>query len=135
METKPPSDAYNLLPRLAWLGLCEQYHQNQANRMVLEWSQAIDDAAKEYENSEGLKRRNADLVRMVDTLRSQLEATNTTSEERLAVIVSQYGASLDEPERSRSLLVEQGRQASSQLALERQDFEEDKRGAETSEEA
>jgi hypothetical protein len=48
METKPPSDAYILLQRLAWLGLCEQYHQNQANRMVLEWSQAIDDAAKEY---------------------------------------------------------------------------------------
>jgi len=106
-----------MLPRLARLGLCEQWHQNQLDTVIRGWSQVIDDVVKAYENSEDLKRHNADLRRALDDLRPQLEPMRVdmaTSRERI------------------SLLVEQVDQAASQIIRERQSFEEYKRDAEAS---
>jgi chromosome segregation ATPase len=57
MEKKPPKEASDFLPRLAQLSLCLDYHQDQADIVADDWQSGIDDAASEYEKSDGLRSR------------------------------------------------------------------------------
>ena len=58
METKPPNEASELLPRLARLSLCEEYHREQKHEVLVKWKGTIEDVLKLYEKCESLKRRN-----------------------------------------------------------------------------
>ena len=57
METKPPNEVSKLLPRLARLSLCNEYHQHQERGVLEKWREAIEDVVKRYEKVERLKSR------------------------------------------------------------------------------
>lgn len=137
METRPPSEAYNFLSQLAWLGLCSQYHQNQTYSVEMEWRAAVDDAVRDYERLDMLTRRNAELSALLNNLDSQLAAardhsdqyrSNYTEAERtraeLATVVDEQRAKMNELEQTKSSLTVQTLELSNQLASERQVLDE-----------
>ncbi|KAK2757002.1 hypothetical protein FQN54_004970 [Arachnomyces sp. PD_36] len=66
MEKKSPLEASVFLRELAQLGLCEKFHQNQAEEVVSEWKYDLEDAMKEYRDDQGRRRQ-------IQLLESQLE--------------------------------------------------------------
>jgi chromosome segregation ATPase len=63
MAVTPPDEVTDkILSRLARLSLCEDYHQNQKNRILDEWDEKVDAATKVYKRLEKLKTRCSELI-------------------------------------------------------------------------
>jgi hypothetical protein len=64
MESKPPNEVFDMLPRLARLSLCEEQHKSnkgQREGVVAMWADALEDVVEEYDKAKKLKKRNQSL--------------------------------------------------------------------------
>ncbi len=87
MEEQPPNKAVKSLEKLAYLSLCEEYHQNQADNMVENWKSAVFEAGKEYEEGMGLRKKNQALQKKL----VQEEAKTEELEEKIQDLQARIG--------------------------------------------
>jgi chromosome segregation ATPase len=88
MERRPPNESIQSLRELAGLSLCQDYHQDQASKMVSQWRTAIIEAAVEYENVQELKRR----IRSLEESLATEEVKTEELQRKVAELQDQVGS-------------------------------------------
>ncbi len=81
MATRQPSQVGDLLPQLAQLSLCQDWHRGQRYEVVARWTALIRDVAEEFEHTSALQEENGQL-------RNQL-ASSHQERERLEQLLKQ----------------------------------------------
>ncbi|PMD42975.1 hypothetical protein L207DRAFT_620386 [Hyaloscypha variabilis F] len=144
METRPPREALPLLAELAHHSLCQGFHkrfQEQADRIIKEWTRAIHEASKQYNGSlrpefrlqdpyrGGIENPHAEVEYSQDVSATEWATSNLGVDKQTVVQRSyqQMAAERDTLNRQATDLESQLREAEKRLTCLSQEFDQAKR--------